>query len=226
MTIRLLIVDDHEILLRGLMLLIDGQQDLEVVGTADNGEEAIEKTLKLRPDIVLMDICMPVMDGLTATRKIRKLMPEVEVLILTMLDESDHLEEILESGASGYLLKTYGETEFFSAIHSVYSHLPYLYPHAMKHLMINQPEVSKSTKTSKKKVSLNQSNLSAREQEVLVLLSKGFYNKEIADKLFISVKTVESHKSKIMAKLQLFTRHELVSYAESNGLLNRKSDGD
>lgn len=225
MTIRILIVDDHEILRRGLTLLIDGQQDMKVVGTAGNGKEAIEKALTLAPDIILMDIHMPLMDGLTATRELRRLLPGIEILILSMLDESEHLTEILGSGASGYLLKTYGESELFTAIHSVYSHLPYLYPHAMKHLMKNKatPQIIRPVSD---KNTLPKAALTDREQEVLLLLAKGFYNKDIAEKLFISVKTVETHKSKMMAKLQLFTRHELVKYAEISGLLVRKGDDD
>lgn len=225
MTIRILIVDDHEILRRGLTLLIEGQQDMKVVGTAGNGLEAIEKALTLAPDIVLMDIQMPVMDGLSATRELKKLLPGIEILILSMLDESEHLKEILDSGASGYLLKTYGESELFTAIHSVYNRLPYLYPHAMKHLM-NNSAMPQTVKPATVKYTLPKAALTEREQEVLLLLAKGFYNKDIAEKLFISVKTVETHKSKMMAKLQLFTRHELVDYAENCGLLVRRGDDD
>ncbi|MFD1176981.1 response regulator [Paenibacillus puldeungensis] len=226
MAIRILIVDDHEILRSGLTLLIDGNPEMEVIGTAENGLEAVNLSLQLKPDIVLMDVSMPVMDGLEATKKIKKALPNTEVLILTMLDESEHLEEILTTGASGYLIKTYGEKELFAAIHSVYSHLPYLYPHAMKHLMKKKLDFqSKTVKTPPKQISRT-SPLTEREHEVLLYVCQGFYNKEIAEKLSISVKTVEAHKSRIMTKLQLFTRHELVKYAENIGLLSRKSEDE
>ncbi|WP_058300291.1 response regulator transcription factor [Gorillibacterium timonense] len=216
---RILIADDHEILCNGLSLLLKTEPDMTVVGTAKNGKEAVEKTIELAPDIVIMDIHMPVMDGLTATKLIKKTVPQVEILIFTALDGPDDLRKILDSGASGYLLKTYGDQDLFTAIRSVYNRSPYLYPHAMKHMirrnrpllngLINPPEPSPNPETKP--------SLTSREQEVLFFITRGYSNREIAEELSISVKTVETFKSKIMNKLQLFSRHALVEYAEKSG---------
>ncbi|MNO81805.1 Oxygen regulatory protein NreC [compost metagenome] len=225
MAIRILIVDDHAILRNGLALLIEGNPEMEVVGSAQNGREAVQQALKLRPDVILMDISMPVMDGIEATKIIKDHLPETEILILTMLDEWEYIEQVLDSGASGYVVKTYGEIELFDAIYSVYNRSPYLYPHAMKHLLNNRVRKTPAKSPVKREIG-DPIALTDREREVLRLLALGYYNKEIAGDLGISVKTVEAHKSRVMAKLQLFTRHELVKYADNHGLLSIKYEGE
>jgi DNA-binding NarL/FixJ family response regulator len=193
---------------------------MEVVGMAGNGKEAVARVSELTPDVVLMDVNMPVMDGITATRLIKQDFPEVEVLVLTMLDGYEYLRGILDSGASGYILKTYGETDLINAIRSVYAKSPYLHPKAMKHLIGGIPVPSAGPFGAHELSPAPESPLTPREQEILRLYVKGIPDKEMSELLNISVKTVEAHKSKIKAKLQISTRAGLMKYAQENRLLD------
>ncbi|MEX1030117.1 MAG: response regulator transcription factor [Paenibacillaceae bacterium] len=214
---KVLIADDHAVIRAGLSMLINAEKDMEVVATANDGKEAYDKSLELKPDIVIMDLNMPPgEDGLSATTRLKKALPDVEILVLTMHEDQEYLFSFLKAGASGYILKNSQEAEIIDAIRIVSKKEAYLSPQATK--MIIQELLHPSTATPKGAELLN--GLTTRECEVVPLIAKGHSNKEIADLLFISIKTVEAHKSKIMEKLELRTRAELVSYAIKQGYLD------
>jgi two-component system response regulator NreC len=214
--VKILVVDDHAVVRSGLMMLLDGKQNIEIVGEAADGDEAIQAAIRLRPDVVLMDLNMPPgKDGLTATAELKKRLPETAVLILTMHDDDGYLFRAIQAGASGYILKSAPHEELLTAIHSVTTGNAYLYPTATKRLMSEYLDKLKHGDNAG-----TYEPLSDREQEVLALVAKGYANKEIAEQLIISVKTVESHKSNVMEKLGLKSRPELVKYAMKKGLLN------
>src|SRR5690606_16075389 len=205
--IRLLISDDHAVVRSGLSMLLHGKNQIEVVGEASEGDEAIALSQQVKPHVVLMDLSMPHgKDGMTASAELKKLMPEVNILILTMHDDEQYLFQAIKAGASGYILKNAPHEELLGAIQAVSAGEAYLYPSATKKLMsqfINQRNV----KAEDDEI---YNMLSEREKEVLSWLAKGYANKEIAQQLFISVKTVEAHKSNLMEKLGLKSRPELI----------------
>lgn len=214
--IKLLIVDDHAVVRSGLIVLLNGKHHIEVIGEASEGDEAIEKAVQLKPDVILMDLSMPHgKGGLDATAELNKLLPEIAILILTMHDDEEYLFRAINSGAAGYILKSAPHDELLSAIQTVASGNAYLNPTATKRLM---GEYIDNLKHGLQSDSLE--TLSDREKEVLQYIAKGYSNKEIAELLIISVKTVESHKSNLMEKLAIKTRPELVKYASQKGLLN------
>ncbi len=213
--IRILLVDDHAILRMGLRALLNAEPDIEVVGDASNGEEAVAKAERLLPDIVLMDISMPVMDGLEATRLIHQSCPEVKILVLTIHDNEQYLFQVLEAGGAGYLVKKSADTELISAIHAVHRGEAFLSPVAAK--MVIERYLHAINRGEKKQ---SYDELTRREKEILKLIADGYTNQEIADRLIISVKTVETHRAHILEKLELHTRAELVKYARSHGLLD------
>ena len=212
--IKILLCDDHAVVRMGLKMLLNNNKDIEVIGEASEGDEAIGLAQELKPNVVIMDLSMPHgKDGLTATAELKKLMPEVAILILTMHDDEEYLFRAIQVGASGCILKSAPQEELLGAIRSVSNGNAYLHPSATKRLM---EEYIGSVKQGN---SDTYHLLSHREKEVLTLIAKGFSNKEIAEKLFISVKTVETHKSNLMEKLQMKTRPELVAFALKKGLL-------
>lgn len=212
--IKILLVDDHAVVRSGLKMLLNTNPEMEVIGEASEGNEGIKKALKLKPNVVVMDLSMPHgKDGLSATKELKKLLPEVNILILTMHDDEEYLFRAIEGGASGCILKSAPHSELMSAIESVAKGNAYLHPAAQKRLM--EEYLAGAKQDSNDMYHL----LSDREQEVLTLVAKGYSNKEIAEQLVISVKTVESHKGKVMEKLQIKTRPELVEYAVKKGLL-------
>lgn len=214
--IKLLIVDDHVVVRSGLTMLLNGKNGIEVVGEAADGAEAIREARKLKPNVVLMDLSMPQgKNGLTATAEIKQELPDTGVLVLTMHDDDEYLFNAIHAGASGYVLKSSPHEELLNAIESVAMGNAYLSPTATARLMSEYMGNVKDGTTTKTYESLSQ-----REKEVLEWVVKGYSNKEIADKLIISVKTVETHKSNIMEKLRFKTRPELVEYAYRKGLLN------
>ncbi|MFD2445120.1 response regulator [Bacillus sp. CGMCC 1.16607] len=213
--IRILLVDDHAVVRMGLKMLLNANTEMEVVGEATEGNEGIEKALELLPNVVVMDLSMPHgKDGLLATSELKKLMPEVNILILTMHDDEEYLFRAIQAGASGCILKSAPHHELLAAIQGVAKGDAYLHPSATKRLM---EEYLGSMKNGHTPDSFNL--LSDREKEVLTLIAKGFANKEIAEQLVISVKTVETHKGNLMEKLQMKTRPELVEFALKKGLL-------
>jgi two-component system response regulator NreC len=212
--IKILLVDDHAVVRSGLKMLLNTNPEIEVVGEASEGNEGIKKALKLQPDVVVMDLSMPHgKDGLSATIELKKLKPEINILILTMHDDEEYLFRAIQGGASGCILKSAPHAELMSAIESVAKGDAYLHPAAQKRLMEEYLAGVKHDGNDTYHL------LSDREQEVLTLIAKGYSNKEIAEQLVISVKTVETHKGNLMEKLQMKTRPELVEYAVKKGLL-------
>ncbi|AJY75384.1 response regulator transcription factor [Paenibacillus beijingensis] len=213
--IKIIIVDDHAMVRSGLRMLLSGKEDIEVVGEASDGDEGIAAARQLNPDVVLMDLSMPHgKDGLTAASELKTELPGTAVLFLTMHDDDEYLFRAIHAGASGYVLKSAPHEELLTAIRSVAKGDPYLHPNATKRLMKEYTEGLRRGESA----DLFET-LSEREKEVLEMTAKGYANKEIAEQLIISVKTVEAHKSNVMEKLGLKSRPELVKYAVKKGLL-------
>ncbi|MEX3712215.1 response regulator transcription factor [Cytobacillus horneckiae] len=212
--IKILLCDDHAVVRMGLKMLLNNDEEMEVIGEASEGDEGIRQAMELKPDVVVMDLSMPHgKDGLSATSELKKLLPETAILILTMHDDDEYLFRAIQAGASGSILKSAPHDELLSAIRSVAGGNAYLHPSATKRLM--EEYIGNVNKGDADLFNL----LSDREKEVLALIAKGYSNKEIAEMLIISVKTVETHKSNLMEKLQMKTRPELVAYALKKGLL-------
>ncbi len=212
MAIRIVIADDHRILRAGLKTLLCSDPGIEVVGEATSGDEAIQKAQELHPDIVLLDIGMPGMNTLEATRCLVQNLPDTRVLILTMHEDSALVQEYLRAGASGYIVKRAAESELVDAIYAVWRGMIYVHP-ALMRTLISLPD--KSTH----KATTDVDTLTSREIEILRYIVKGHTNRQIADALNISVRTVETHRSNLMDKLGLHSRVELVRYATEHRLL-------
>lgn len=208
MTTKILLADDHTIVRQGLKLILSAHSDLEVVGEAANGREAVELVSKLKPDIVLMDVAMPELNGIEATRRMVEANPRLKILVLSMHKEAVYVREILRAGARGYILKDAIDSELLSAVRSVAKGDGYISPAVSGALLSDY----------RKDVTDPLDLLSNREREVLQLISEGKTNKEIANKLNLSVYTVDSHRGKIMEKLNLHSTGELVRFAIKHGL--------
>ncbi len=213
--IRVLISDDHAILRSGLKMLLNAETDIEVVGEATTGEEAIRLSGQLHPDLVLMDISMPGMGGIDATAEIKKHQPDVKVLMLTMHENEAYLFRTIKAGGSGYVLKKAADTELIDAIHQVIQGGAFLRPSVTKALVKDYLE---RVETGEARDSYG--TLTEREREILKLIAEGHTNPEIARLLVISVRTVETHRAHIMDKLGIHQRSELVKYALRKGLLD------
>jgi len=207
--VRILLADDHTIVRQGLKLILSAHADLEVIGEAANGREAVELADKLRPDVVLMDVQMPELNGIEATRKMAAAHPRIRILVLSMHKESVYVREILKAGARGYILKDAIDTELLNAVRSLARGDGYI-----------SPAVASALNEKLKDPSNPVDSLSAREREVLLLIAEGKTNKEIATKLNLSVYTVDSHRGKIMEKLNLHSAGELVRFAIKHGLVD------
>lgn len=209
--IRILLADDHTVLRAGLRALLDAESDLSVVGEAATGEEAVDRTAALKPDVVVMDLSMPGAGGLEATRRIAEMEQATRVLVLTVHAEEEYLLPVLEAGGSGFVMKTSADEDLVRAIRTVARDEVFLYPSAAK-LLLHGYRTSEEEESPL-------DPLSEREREVLGLTAEGFSSSEIGKKLFISPKTVDTYRSRIMQKLKLHHRSELVRFALRNGLL-------
>jgi len=205
--IRVLLADDHRILREGIRALIEDQGDMEVVGEAEDGQATVKMVAQLQPDVVVMDIAMPLLNGLEATRQIRRDFPQVKVLILTMHENEEYIRQVLAAGALGYVLKDAAARDLLGAIRTVYQGEAVLSP-AITRLVIEDylrwGDIRPEDATD---------GLTAREREILQLIAEGYTNKEIASILSLSVKTVQSHRTNLMNKLDLHDRGELIKYA-------------
>jgi len=213
--IRVLLADDHTIVRQGLRSLLDSQEDIEVVGEAENGREAFEKTKQIAPDIVVLDITMPKLNGIEATRQIKKLNPEIKVIVLTVHDSEEYVHQVLQAGASGYLLKESAVSDLVSAINAVKKGDIFLSPTISKVVV---KDYIKHTDRERAFDSLDV--LTSREREVLQLIAEGHTNREIARLLKLSVKTVDVHRAHIKEKLQIHDTAGLIKYSLRKGLIN------
>jgi two-component system response regulator NreC len=212
--IKLVLADDHAVVRSGLRMLLQAQPDMEIVGEADSGAQALAQVQKLHPDIILMDIQMPGMNGIEATRQIKEMCGDTAVLALTMHEDDQYFFEMLQAGASGYLPKRAAPDELVHAIRTVSRGEVFLYP-SLATRLVQSYLGGEAGSESEALVS----DLTPREQEVLVHIAEGLTNPEIADKLVISVKTVDRHRENIMRKLNLHSRIDLVKYALKQGLI-------
>ena len=212
--IRILLADDQQLVREGLRVLLDLIPDMEVVGEAANGNEALKMVNELSPDVVLMDIAMPIMGGLEATRRINKEFPKTKVLVLTQYDDKEYVFPVIESGASGFISKAAASSELASGIRSVYQGDAYLSPSVAK-LLVENYQYTASERANQDPYG----KLTERERDVLKLLAEGHSTQEIADILVITPKTVEGHKTNLMSKLGIHNRIDLVKYALRKGII-------
>jgi DNA-binding NarL/FixJ family response regulator len=207
--IRILLADDHAVVRQGFKMILEAEADMEIVGEAGNGRQAVELAEQLRPDVVVMDVAMPELNGIEATRRLASSVPRARVIALSMHKDSVYVREILRAGARGYLLKDSGAADLVAAIHAVASGESYL-----------SPAVSNAVLDDYRRHVTNPIDLlTSREREVLQLLAEGKTNKEIAGVLNLSVYTVDAHRGRIMEKLNLHSINDLVRFAVRNGLI-------
>ncbi|MDU0476970.1 nitrate respiration regulation response regulator NreC [Staphylococcus chromogenes] len=214
---KIVIADDHAVVRTGFSMILNFQEDMEVVGTAADGVETYQMVMKYEPDVLIMDLSMPPGEsGLIATSKILDSFPKTKILILTMYDDEEYLFHVLRSGARGYILKNAPDEQLLLAIRTVYKGETFIDPKMTTSLVKEFVQSSDDASYSNDPFKI----LSKRELEILPLIAKGYGNKDIAEKLFVSVKTVEAHKTRIMDKLNLKSKPELVEYALKKKLLD------
>ncbi len=209
--IKVLVVDDHAMMRDGIRALLSLHDDIEIVGEASEGKEAIEKAQELIPDVIIMDIAMPGMDGLEATRRIKKRNPKTKVLVLTQHDNREYVLTAIKAGTAGYVPKRALGSELVSAIRTVHKGDSFLYPSAAAALIEDYLHQAEKEPYDR---------LTDREREILKLIAEGHSSREIATMLFISLKTVLGHRTKIMQKLDIHNRTELIKYAIHKGLVS------
>ena len=212
--IRVLIADDHTLVREGLRALLEGQGDFEVIAEASNGREAVDRAIQLRPDVVLMDIGMPELDGLAATRLIVRARPGIRILVLTVHETEDYFFRVLEVGAHGFLVKDAASTELVAAVRAVHNGGVYLHPPMAKRLV---EEYLQRIGSGEERAA--HAMLTRRERQILALIGAGHTNQEIAEQLSLSINTVQAHRSHIIDKLNLHSRADLMRYAVRVGLL-------
>ena len=217
--IRILVTDDHAVLRAGLTALLNAEADFTVVGEAADGSECLRVAQALQPDVILLDINMPGLNGLDALPMLREATPQSRVLVLTMHDDVTYLRQVLQSGGAGYVLKQAADVELLSAIRTVHNGGTFLHPAHAQALLANTPSATDDTDNIEEGDNAL-AHLSERELETLKLVAFGYSNKEIAAKLYLSVKTVETYKARIMEKLDLTTRAALVRFALQHNLLD------
>ena len=213
MKIKVLLADDHQLFREGIATLLFSAENIEVIAQAEDGIEAVEKVKHFKPDVVLLDIAMPRMNGIEATKKIKSLYPAVKIITLSMHSDKQYVKGVLEAGADGYLLKNCTYRQLTDAIQSVYDGKKYL-SQDITEMVINGYLSPSATNESEF------GNLSEREKEIFMLFARGKSTREISDQLFISVKTVNTHKQNILSKLKLNSNTELVKFALKNGLIS------
>ncbi|MFP5115752.1 response regulator [Bacillaceae bacterium C204] len=213
MSIRVLIADDHHVVRRGLVFFLRTQKDLEIIGEAANGKEAIDQAKLLKPDIILMDLVMPEMDGIQATKIIKQEQPDIKIMMLTSFSDQDHVIPALEAGASGFQLKDIQPDELVTSIKKIIGGENQLHPKATSHLLANLSNKNKQEKNLL-------AELTKRELDVLKEIANGKSNKEIAASLFITEKTVKTHVSNLLSKLKLADRTQAALYAVKNQLVD------
>lgn len=214
--IRVLIADDHTIVRQGISRLLKDQEWINVVGEAPNGKIAVDMVSELKPDVVIMDIAMPLLNGIEATKRIKKISPKTKVIILSMYSYEHYINELLETGVSGYLLKDSSGKDIISAIEAALKNETYLSPGVSK--VVVESYLSPTRKSSKEE---KYKLLSDREREVLQLIAEGYPTKKIADMLFVSVSTVKTHRANIMEKLGLDSHAKLIKFAIQLGLVDK-----
>lgn len=215
--IKLLLADDHGLFRAGIKALLEKEKDIEIIGEAENGREAVKKTKQLLPDIVLMDISMPSLNGIEATYQIKKNNIDSKVLILTMHETEEYISKTLHAGAYGYIIKNALPAELISAIRAVHKGEYFLSPQITKKLITRFVH-----KTNTKVTSNRLDSLTEREREIIQLIAEGNSNRKIAEILFISKKTVENHRTNLMKKLDIHNVVELTQFAMRNGLISTK----
>ncbi len=213
--IRVLIADDHTIVREGVRMILSSYPDIQVVGEAETGEQAVSMAAALRPEVVVMDISMPGMNGIEATRTIRRRNPDVSVLALTMHEDDHYVFQLLRAGASGYVLKRAAATDLIEAVRAASRGEAFLYPSVARTVVQDYLRRIESGEATRERFD----GLTAREREVLALIAEGHTNQEIANRLYISIKTVQTHRAHIFEKLDLHDRTELVRYAIRKGLI-------
>jgi two-component system response regulator NreC len=212
--IRVLIADDHAMVRDGVRMILEAQTDIAVVGEASDGQEALEKAHSLLPDVVLMDIAMPVMTGLQATEAIKRELPQIQVVVVTMHEDYQYFFEVLRAGASGYVLKGASSADLLAAVRAAHEGGVYLHPNVAKNLVA---DYVKRMEPGEEKAHYD--GLSERERQVLTLVAEGRTSQQIADQLYLSINTVQTHRAHIMEKLKLQNRAELIRYALRKGFI-------
>lgn len=216
--IRVLIADDHTIVRQGIRVLLQAEPDLDVVGEAEDGRQAVQLARDLQPDVVVMDLSMPGMDGMEATRVIKHTVPQVQILALTMHESDEYFFRVLQAGALGYVLKRAAAGDLLHAVRAVARGEVFLYPSVAKKLVMDYVRRAETPEENEAKDIY--AALTAREREILTLLAEGLSNREIADRLTLSLSTVQTHYAHIMEKLKLQNRAELIKYAIRHGLID------
>ena len=215
MPLRILVADDHHVVRTGLRALLESKTGWQVCAEATNGREAVEKASELHPDVAVLDIGMPLLNGVEATRQIRKLSPQTEILILTMHDSDLLVQEVLEAGARGYILKDDADRNLIAAVDALRRHKPFLSPRVSGAASRGSLQAGDSPRSGRS----SRTRLTPRQREIVQLLAEGKSNKEVAGVLGISVKTAETHRANIMLKLDFHSITELVRYALRNKII-------
>lgn len=215
--VRLLIVDDHELILNGLRSMFQSFKDFEIVGDANNGKDAITQAQKLQPDVIFMDLSMPVMSGLEATSKIVALLPETKILALTQHEDSEYVMQMLQAGGKGYLFKNSTQEEFKAAIHAVMNGQKY-FSKKISDMLLN--DLMNQQKKHEEEAETKEVPITKREREIIINIANDLSNQQIADKLNISLRTVETHRRNIMQKLKVNTVVALIKYAVQHNIVS------
>ena len=213
--IKILIVDDHDLIINGIKSLLASIDSFHIIGEAMNGQQAVEQSIKLNPDVIIMDISMPIMSGIEATKIILEKLPNIKVLALTQHEDSEYVKQVMKAGGSGYLLKNSKKADFVKAINDVYEGKSY-FSKKISELLLNNLIDNEPNKDEDE----NKINLTKREKEIIQKIASELNNTQIADELNISLRTVETHRRNIMQKLDMKNVVSLIKYAVSNNLIN------